>query len=76
MDEARRFIASEAGHDEDILQKADTALIGLAAQLLDSGQADRIALLTTNKPADRATETLLSERGFDDRIEYRYVSVN
>lgn len=76
MDEARRFIASETGRDEDIIEKADTALVGLAAQLLDSGQADRVVLLTTDKPAGRAAETLLSERGFGDRIEYRYVSVN
>lgn len=76
MDEARRFIGSETGRDEDTIEKADTALVGLAAQPLDSGQADRVVLLTTNKSAGRATETLLSERGFGDRIEYRYVSVN
>ncbi len=51
MDEARRFIANETNRDEDSIEKADTALVGLAAQLLDTGQADDIVLLTTHKPA-------------------------
>ena len=75
MDEARRFIANETDRDEDVTEKTDTALVGLAAQLLDTGQADHIVLLTTDKPAGRAAETLLPQHGFSDRIEYRYVSV-
>lgn len=74
MDEARRFVASEAGRDEDAIEKADTALLGLAAQLLD-GWADRVVLLTTDKPAGTAAEALLPKHGFEDRIEYRYVGV-
>lgn len=75
MDEARRFIANETNRSEDLTEKADTALVGLAAQLLDSGQVKRVVLLTTDKPAGRAAETLLPRHGFTDRIEYRYVSV-
>ncbi|MFQ3295352.1 MAG: hypothetical protein ACI9PP_001026 [Halobacteriales archaeon] len=75
MDEARRFIANETDRDEDLTEKADTALVGLAAQLLDTGEADHVVLLTTDKPAGRATETLLPQHGFSDRIEFRYVSV-
>ena len=75
MDDARRFIANETDRDEDRIEKADTALVGLAAQLLDSGRATHITLLTTDKPAGRAAETLLPQHGFSDRIEYRYVSV-
>lgn len=75
MDEARRFIANETDRDEDITEKADTALVGLAAQLLDTGQADHVAPLTTDKPAGRAAEMLLPQHGFSDRIEYQYVSV-
>ena len=76
MDAARRFIATETDRPEDRIEKADTALIGLAAQLLDSGQADSVVLLTTDKPAGRAAETLLPKHGFDDQIEYRYASVD
>jgi hypothetical protein len=75
MDEARRFIANETDRDEDITEKADTALVGLAAQLLDTEETDHVVLLTTDKPAGRAAETLLPQHGFSDCIEFRYVSV-
>ena len=75
MDEARRFIANETDRDEDSIEKADTALVGLAAQLLDTGKADDVVLLTTDKPAGRAVETLLPQHGFSDCIDFRYVSV-
>jgi len=74
MDEARRFLANETNRDEDITEKADTALVGLAAQLLDVEQADRVVLLTTDKPAGRAAEKFLPQHGFSDCIEFRYVS--
>lgn len=76
MDAARRYIANETGRSEDLIEKADTALVGLAAQFLENGTADRIVLLTTDKPAGRAAETLLPEYGFHDCIDYRYVSVS
>jgi len=75
MDDARRVIANETDRDEDIIEKADTALVGLAAQVLDTGQADHVVLLTTDKPAGRAAKMLLPQYGFSDRIEFRYVSV-
>lgn len=74
MDETRRFIANETGRSEDSIEKADTALVGLAAQLLDTNNADGVVLLTTDKPAGRAAEALLSNHGFDDQVEYRYAS--
>jgi hypothetical protein len=75
MDDARRFIANETGRDEDSIEKTDTALVGLAAQILDTGEADDVVLLTTDKPAGRAAETLLPHHDFSDRVEFRYVSV-
>lgn len=75
MDETRRFIANETDRDEDLIEKADTALVGLAAQVLDTRQADYVVLLTTDKPAGEAAETLLPQHGFSDCIEFRYVSV-
>ncbi|UHQ98224.1 hypothetical protein HYG81_19245 (plasmid) [Natrinema zhouii] len=75
MDDARRFIANETDRNVDITEKADTALVGLAAQLLETDQADHVILLTTDKPAGRAAETLLPQHGFSDQFEYRYVSI-
>ena len=73
MDEARRFIANETGRPEDRVEKADTALVGLAIQLLVTDAADEVVLLTTDRPAGRAAESILSNRGLADRIEFRYV---
>lgn len=74
MDEARRVIANETDRDEDRIEKTDTALVGLGAQLLDTEDITGVVLLTTDKPAGRAAESLLTRHGFSDRIEYRYVS--
>jgi len=74
MDETRRFIASETGRDEDRIEKTDTALVGLAAQLLDTGDAKRVVLLTTDKPAGTAAEVILAKHGFEEQVEYRYAS--
>jgi hypothetical protein len=74
MDDARRWIANETGRDEDTVEKADTALVGLAVQLLRAGDTDNVVLLTTDKPAGHAAEALLPEYGFAGQIEYRYVS--
>jgi len=76
MDETRRFIANETGRNEDIIEKTDTALVGLAAQYLHTGQADFVILLTTDKPAGNAAETVLPRHGFSDCLEFRYVSVS
>lgn len=71
MDDARRFIVNETNRDEDITEKTDTALVGLAAQLLYTIQANHVMLLTTDKPARRAAEKLLPQHGFSDCIEFQ-----
>ncbi|WP_227380330.1 hypothetical protein [Haladaptatus halobius] len=75
MDAARRFIANDTDRPEDTIEKTDTALIGLAAQLFDTGKTSSVVLLTTDKPAGRAAESLLPSHGFTNDVEYRYVSV-
>ncbi len=74
MDATRRFIANETDRPEDQIEKADTALVGLIAQLLENGEAEKVIFLTTDKPAGRAAETLLPEYGFPDQVVYQYVS--
>lgn len=76
MDAARRFIANRSDRDEDDIEVTDTALVGLAAQLLESGEAASIVLLTTDKPAGSAAERILPAHGFTNQIEYRYVSAD
>ncbi|MFP9062506.1 hypothetical protein ACLI4R_18565 [Natrialbaceae archaeon A-chndr2] len=74
MDATRRFIANETDRPEDQIEKADTALVGLIAQLLENGEAEKVIFLTTDKTAGRAAETLLPEYGFPDQVVYQYVS--
>ena len=74
MDQTRRFIATETGRNEDVVEKADTALVGLAAHVLESGGATKVVVLTTDKPAGRGAERILANHGLGDRIEFRYAS--
>jgi hypothetical protein len=75
MDEARRFIANETDREEDSIKMADTALVGFANQILDTGDADHVILLPTDKPAGHAAETLLPQYGFSNCIKFRHVSL-
>lgn len=74
MDASRRFIANETDRSEDRIEKADTALVGLAAQLLDSGETTHVVLLTSDKPPGEAAVSVLPDHGFDCQITYHYVS--
>jgi len=74
MDEARQFIATATDRNEGIAEKVDTALVGPAVQLLETGAADDVVLLTTDKPAGRAAEAVAPRYGYAEQIEYRYVS--
>lgn len=51
-----------------------TAYIADTGVFVRCGDADRVVLLTTDKPAGRAAETLLPDRGFGDCLDYRYAS--
>ena len=71
MDDARRFIANASNRDEDRIEKADTALAGVAAGLLADGPADAVRLVTTDRDAGEATVAVLDSHGFDEQVEWR-----
>lgn len=71
MDDVRGFIARKSTREEDTIEKADTALGGVAAHLLDSGTAAYVCILTTDGDAGRGVVTVLEAHGFDGRIEFR-----
>jgi hypothetical protein len=59
MDDARRFVASETDRDEDRVEKADIALVGLAAELLNIGKVSEVVLSPpTNLPEKRRKRCL------------------
>jgi hypothetical protein len=70
MDDARRFIANTSNRDEDGVEKADTALAGVAARLLSAGEAEAVRIVTTDRDAGTATVEVLQSHGFDGQVEW------
>jgi len=64
MDQSRRFIATASDRPEDIVEKADTEIIGLALQMLSDGTADRVLVVTNDIPLGEAAESLIPKYGF------------
>lgn len=71
MDDARRFIATETDRSEDSVEKTDTAVVGLAVQLLNEGRAETVRIYTGDQPAGNAAMHIIPRYGFDaDQIEW------
>ncbi|WP_256546729.1 hypothetical protein [Halobellus inordinatus] len=65
MDQTRKFIANSTNRSEDIVEKADTEIVGLALEmLLDT--TDQVTIVTNDIPLGEAAESLLPKYGFDD----------
>jgi hypothetical protein len=71
MDEVRGFIARASNRDEDQIEKADTALAGVAVQLLDRRDAEHIHLVTTDTDAGNGVVAAVESHGFPDHIEFK-----
>jgi hypothetical protein len=71
MDDVRGFIARVSNRDEDQIEKADTALAGVAVQLLDRGDVEYVHLVTTDADAGNGVVTAVESHGFPDRIEFK-----
>ena len=71
MDGVRGFIARESNRSEDNIEKADTALGGVAARLLESGKAASICVLTTDDDAGNGVVTAIEAHGFDGQITFK-----
>ncbi|WP_241692794.1 FliH/SctL family protein [Haloarcula salina] len=66
MDQARNFIASSSDRSADIIEKADTEIVGLALEMLRNGTADRVIVVTNDIPLGEAAEALIPKYGIDD----------
>lgn len=66
MDQSRRFIATASDRSEDIVERADTELIGLALESLIEGLTDRVVVVTNDIPLGEAAESLIPQYGFDE----------
>ena len=69
MDDVRGYIARTSNRNEDTIEKADTALAGVAAQLLETGKAAYIYLVTTDIDAGEGAVSAVDNAGYDGQIE-------
>ena len=70
MDDVRTFIARAPNRNEDRIEKADTALAGVAVRLLEEGDASFVTVVTTDRDAGEGVLRVLEAHGFDGRIEF------
>lgn len=71
MDDVRSYIARQSNRDEDTIEKADTALAGIAAQLLIRGEAPFVYIVTTDTTAGEGAVSAVEAHGFDSQIEFK-----
>lgn len=70
MDGVRRFIANVDDRPEDEIERADTALAGVAAHSLGEGVASHAYVYTTDIAAGRAVEAVFSRMGYENSITF------
>lgn len=66
MDQARNYIANSSDRSADVVEKADTEIVGVALEMLRRQTAGRVIVVTNDIPLGEAAESLLPEYGFDD----------
>lgn len=71
MDDVRTFIAQTSNRDEDHVEKADTALAGVAVELLERGETSFITVVTTDSDAGEGVARVIETHGFDGQIELK-----
>ncbi|WP_049972793.1 hypothetical protein [Haladaptatus cibarius] len=69
MDIVQRYIATATEQDADTVEKADSAIGGVAAQLLDQNKAESVTVYTADKAARRGIEVALTKHGYGDRVK-------
>ena len=67
MDQARSFIANASNRAEDLVEKADTQIVGLALESLLADTADSVLVVTNDIPLGEAAVSLIPQYGFDDQ---------
>ncbi len=65
MDQTRSFIASATNRSEDLVETADTQIVGLALEFLLGDTADSVTVVTNDIPLGDAAASLVPEYGFD-----------
>jgi len=71
MDDVRTYIARSSHRNEDRIEKADTALAGVTAEILDNGRKQFACIVTTDIDAGEGAVSALSSNGFNGRVRFR-----
>ena len=71
MDGIRSYIATSSNRDEDQIEKADTALGGVAVERLNNGDAQFVVVVTTDRDAGEGVVATLTANGFEDRVQFK-----
>lgn len=72
MDQTRSFIAGATDRSEDLVEKADTQIVGLALEALRAESADSVTVLTNDIPLGEAAESLIPQHGVDtEQVTWR-----
>lgn len=70
MDGVRRYIANADDRREDDVERADTALAGVAAQALSKNATSHAYIYTTDIAAGRAAEAVFEGVGYGDSVTF------
>lgn len=70
MDGVRRYIANADDRPEDEIERADTALAGVAAQAFVESTASHAYIYTTDIAAGRGVETVFDGEGYGDSVTF------
>lgn len=69
MDDVRAFIARSSNRDEDQIEKADTTLAAVAAEVLEEN-ADFVCIVTTDRDAGEGVVAALEANGYVNRVRF------
>jgi hypothetical protein len=70
MDGVQRYIANADDRPADEVERADAALVALAAQHLSAGTATDVYIYTTDIAAGEGAETVLASEGYGDSVTF------
>ena len=70
LDDARAYIARSSHRNEDQIEKADTALAGVIAEILNNERKQFACIVTTDIDAGEGAVSALDSNGFKGRVRF------
>ncbi|NUE03635.1 hypothetical protein HUB97_14195 [Halorubraceae archaeon YAN] len=70
MDDIRTYIANSSNHNENEIEKADTALGAVAIELFQRDEINHVCIVTTDIDAGEGSVNAVAAQGYQDRIYF------